>query len=514
MAGSLPLREVVALLAMGQDNAFGQPLESQFRSCVLARWIADAQGGDAGLTDTVHWVALLRYLGCTGHAHEVSALFGDEIALRARTLVHDVANTDEVVADLIDFVASDPARLGLVTHVLGLGRVAIAPNFAAGCEVGDALAARLGMSPAVRSALRCTFERWNGHGFPDGVAGEDIPLAMRVVHLSHDMEAIARLRSPTDALAAAVERRDRTYDPALVDVFVARGERWLEDLAALDPWVAVRELEPGPHRVLAGDEVDEVLSVVADFVDLKSPFMAGHSRRCAALTARAAGLLGLDAARIEALHRAALVHDLGITAIPNSIWDKPGGLSTAERDRVEVHPMLTVQMLRRCASMPDVGAIAGAHHERSDGSGYHRGVRLDAGDPAGSVLAAADVYVGLTADRADRPAWTVEDATAELTRLATKGLLHADAVSAVLAAAGRGRRRRPNARVARPGGLTAREVQVLRLVAEGLPVKVIAERLVISPKTADHHVQHIYTKIGVSSRAAAALWAMHHGMVS
>jgi HD-GYP domain-containing protein (c-di-GMP phosphodiesterase class II) len=402
----------------------------------------------------------------------------------------------------------------MVQAVLAGGRAAIAPNFAAGCEVGDALVARLRLSSEVRAALRCTFERWNGQGFPDGVRGDAIPLAMRIVHLTHDMEAIARIRTPADALHAARDRRDRTYDPAVADLFTEHGARWLADLSSVDPWAVVMELEPRPHRLLAGDELDDALTVVADFVDLKSPFMAGHSRRCSSLAEHAGTMLGLDGDRVAALRRAGFVHDLGTTAVPNSIWDKPGPLTTAERDRMRLHPMLTEQMLRRCPGFAEFGALAAAHHEKCDGSGYHRGTRFDPLDPTVGVLVAADIYTGLTADRADRAGVDANDAAVELRRLAASGVLDAPATDAVLDAAGHRRPRRAGAKPARPAGLTAREIDVLRLAAEGLSVKAIADRLYISTKTADHHIQHIYTKIGVSSRAAAALWAMHHGIVT
>ena len=116
---------------------------------------------------------------------------------------------------------------------------------------------------------------------------------MRVVHLSHDMEAIGRLFSPEQALEAARDRRDRTYDPALADLFVAHGAHWFERLGEMEPWDAVLALEPSPHRMLDGAALDDALTVAADFIDLKSPYMAGHSRRCAELAADAARVLGL-----------------------------------------------------------------------------------------------------------------------------------------------------------------------------------------------------------------------------
>ena len=509
--------ELAATLALAQDNAFGQPLESQLRSCLLAARLAGEMGLDADLRATVYWVALLRYLGCTGHAHEVAALFGDEIAIRAQTLVHDAANPAEVMRDVVAFAtASRPAeeRDQVIAAIHAGAREWAVNNFASGCEVADMLAQRLGFSRDVRDALRFTFERWNGQGFPDGASGADIPLAMRIVHLSHDMEAIGRLQSPGAAISAAGDRRDRTYDPALADVFAAHGADWFDELAKTDPWDAVLDLEPAPHWTLAGDQLENAVTVVADFIDLKSPYMAGHSRRCAKLCNDAAVGLGFTDDTTTTLRRAALVHDLGITAIPNSIWDKPGPLTRAEFDRVELHPMLTEQMLRRSPAFAELNPVAAAHHERADGSGYHKRVPADAIDLSAGILAAAEVYVAMTTDRADRPALPGQSAAAELRRLAAEGQIDRRATDAVLAAAGHAEHQSPQGRRPKhPGRLSGREVEVLVLAAKGLMTREIAQRLFISPKTADRHIQNMYTKIGVSTRGAAALWAMQHGLV-
>lgn len=507
--------ELVATFALAQDNAFGQPLESQLRSALLAVHICEEAGVDRQTSDTAYWVALLRYLGCTGHAHEVAVVFGDEIAIRAQTLVHDAADPAEVLGDAIEFatagLSADQAEQ--VAQGLREGAQAWAVhNFASGCEVGDMLARRLGFDPSVRDALAFTFERWNGAGYPNGATGTDIPLPMRIVQLSHDMEAIGRRSSPDAALAVARDRRDRTYDPDLADLFAAHGGRWFGVLAKVDPWDAVLELEPEPHRTIDGAELDEALTVVADFIDLKSPYMAGHSRRCADLVAAAAGVLGSTDAEIAALRRAALVHEFGTTGVPNSIWDKPGPLTRAEFDRVEVHPMLTEQLLRRTPALAALNPVASAHHEKADGSGYHKGLRATATDRGAGLLAAVDIYVGLTTERADRPASSEAHAATELRRLAEGGLLDHEMVGAVLSAAGHEETGKPR-RTMYPAGLTGRECDVLRLAAMGLTTRAIAERLFISPKTADHHIQHVYAKIGVSTRAAAALWAMQNDIV-
>jgi len=337
---------------------------------------------------------------------------------------------------------------------------------------------------------------------------------MRVVHLTHDMEAIGRRSSPAEAIDAARERRDRTYDPDLADLFVAHGSRMFEQLDGMDPWEAVLDLEPEPRRTLEGAGLDAALTVAADFIDLKSPYRAGHSRRCAQLGADAGRAYGATEHEIGALRRAALLHEFGTTAIPNSILDKRGPLTRAELDRVQLHPMLTEQMLGRSAALAELNLVAAAHHEKADGSGYHKGLRADATERTGRLLAAVDVYVGLTTERADRPAFSADDAATELRQLASRGVLERAAVDAVLAAAGHQNVRGSAQRVPRPGGLSHREVEVLRLAAMGLTTREIADRLFISPKTADHHIQHVYTKIEVSTRAAAALWAMQHELVS
>jgi HD-GYP domain-containing protein (c-di-GMP phosphodiesterase class II) len=427
---SFRLAELIGVLSLGQDSAFGQPLESQLRSTLLAGWLADAMGLPTQDRETTYWVAQLRYVGCTGHAHEVALLFGDEIETRARTLLYDAADPFAVMRDVLGHAQPARrgiARVGAVLSLLAGGRRFAEMNFRTGCEVTDLIVARLGMDDAVRHSLRHTFERWNGRGQPGAVRGKAIPLPMRIVHLTHDMEALARLRGPAEALRLAQDRTGRTYDPDVVDVFLRVARDLFDQLDKVDPWDAVLAAEPTPHRLLDGPVLDDALAIVADFTDLKSPHTAGHSRGVADLAEAACEHAGLGRDDAVAARRAALVHDLGRTGIPNSIWDKPSRLTRAELDRVQLHPLLTEQMLRRSPTLAALSPIAACHHERADGTGYAKGLTTSDMAPAARIVAAADRYQAMTEPRAHRPALSPSAAMAELRRMAGENHVDRDA---------------------------------------------------------------------------------------
>jgi HD-GYP domain-containing protein (c-di-GMP phosphodiesterase class II) len=506
--------EIIGLFALGQENAFGQPLESQLRSCLIASGFADALELPPVLRADVYWVALLRYVGCTGHAHEVATVFGDDIGARARSAEHDFNNPREILPELLKHAGGGTAgirRLRAVLAVLAGGRQFVQLNFRTGCEVGDVLLARLGMADSVRAALAHTFEQYNGKGLPNGVAGEAIPQAMRVVRLAHDAEVLCRIRGFDEASVIMRKRAGSVYDPTLVSTLLDILPALLERLAKVDPWDAMLAAEPDPHETLAGAALDDALLVAADFIDLKSPYTPGHSRGVADLATAAAEALALPAAEVATLRRAALLHDFGRTAIPNSVWDRVEPLTRSDVDRIELHPLLTEQMLRRCPGLAAEKVLAGLHHERVDGSGYAKGIDGSLQPMAARVLAAADRYHDFVEDRAYRPALSPAQAAVEIRRRAQDGRLDATAAEAVLNAAGH-----VDARVPRPGkpaGLTEREVEVLRLAVQGLTMRQIGTRLSISAKTVDAHIQHIYTKAGVSTRGALALFAVQEGLL-
>ncbi len=284
----------------------------------------------------------------------------------------------------------------------------------------------------------------------------------------------------------------------------------LGDLDGSGTWATVIDAEPALRVLLTEEQLDAALVAIANFVDLKSPFTLGHSGAVAELAASAATRLGVEPTEVETLRRAGLVHGLGRLGVSNGIWDRPGPLSAGEWERVRLQPYLTSRMLRQSEALATIGALASQHRERLDGSGYPRGLAGAAISQTGRILAATDAYQSMREPRPHRPALTASDAAAELALDVRAGRLDGDVVDAVLVTAGHrvGRRRQG------PAGLTAREVDVLRLLARGMPNKKIAAELGISPKTVRNHVEHIYTKTGASSRVTASLFATQHGLFS
>jgi HD-GYP domain-containing protein (c-di-GMP phosphodiesterase class II) len=374
----------------------------------------------------------------------------------------------------------------------------------------DQLAANVGLSQGVRDTLIQTFERWDGKGIPHGTKGPDLLVTSRIVNMADVLEVYHRSGGTQAAIDVVTERCGTQFDPDLCDVVRQDADLLFADLDEATTWDVVIAAEPALTAPLTDSELDSVLEAVADFIDIKSPYTLGHSRGVANLAAAAAVHAGLTEQQATATRRAGLLHDLGRLGVSNNVWDKHGPLSAAETERVRLHPYLTERMLASSPALAAYGAIAVQHHERMDGSGYPRGLRAESLTPQGRILAAADCYHAKLEPRPHRPAATAADAAQHLRNEVKAGRLDTDAVAAVLAAAGH----QPRKRKDWPAGLTTREVDVLRLLARGMSNKDIAERLGISRKTADNHVEHIYTKLGVSNRARASLFAVRNGLMS
>jgi HD-GYP domain-containing protein (c-di-GMP phosphodiesterase class II) len=508
-AHALRLAELLASLSLATDLATGQPPGHALRTCVLSVTLARRMGSSDDDLRTVHRFALLRFLGCTADAAETASLAGgNDLAFNAAMAPTVMGSARETAVRFARSVApGQPGwrRLAGVARGLADPR-GIERSLSTHCEVGAMLAARAGLGAAVVDALAHAYERWDGKGYPAHLRGEALPLAVRVVAVARDADLAALLG--IDPLAWLATRRGRAYDPSVVDAFLEAGPEILAELADADEWEQALACEPEPAaEVPPGAPLDAILAAFADFTDLKSPWLRGHSRAVASLAEVAGRHAGLDATACTELRRAGLLHDVGRVAVENGIWDKRGPLTTPEWERVRLHPYWTERALARCTALASRARLASSDHERLDGSGYHRSLTAEGLSRPARIMAAADVHAALGADRPHRPAY----APAEAARLLEcEPGLDADAVACVLAAAGR---RGAPQQAPRPAGLTNREVEVLRLIARGRTNREVARILVVSPKTVGRHVENVYAKIGVSSRAAAALFAMEHGLV-
>lgn len=511
------LAEFVGALSLATDLSVGCPLETALRASLIATRLGSEIGCSTAIIRDAYYTALLRLLGCTGASHEEAWRFGagDDIALRHAFLTTDLGDASAVLGTAVSQLGGGRAGR-LIDRALAVGR--FLQNEAGGaalpgthCVQAMTLARDLKMPQGVQDGLAQMYERFDGRGLPGRTGGSTLVQSARLMHVAY----VAEMERSTGGVAAAVrvvaQRAGGQLDPDLAESFVRRAPELCDGLDAGSVWESFLASEPTPHGLVAAAELPAFAQAFACFVDLKSPFRLGHSSGVAKLAEQAAIEAGLSAAERQTLRLSALLHDLGIVSVPNGIWDKPGPLNPIEWERVRLHAYQSERVLSLSPTLRPLATLVGRHHERTDGSGYHRGLNGAIG-LASSLLAASDVYQAMREDRAYRPAWSQQDAASGLREEARQGRIDAKAVEMVLKAAGhRPQRRQPGAG---PDGLTPREIEVLQLLSRGLADKEIAQRLSLSSRTVHHHVEHIYEKTGVSGRAAAALYAIRHDLIS
>jgi HD-GYP domain-containing protein (c-di-GMP phosphodiesterase class II) len=503
--------ELISTLCLATDLGMGFPLEHGLRTTLIAMRVADRLGLDRQAAVETYYASLLSHAGCTSTASVAAEVFGGSLTTSFNPVMY--GSTRQVLTGLLRALP-DPGAPPVGRVLQTARRVPRMvreerPALTAGCEVAGMLADRFGAPGTVPPLLAHITERWDGKGPLRRAKGEQIPVPMRLVHVAVDAAFQRLLGGPERATRLLRERAGHAFDPEVAACVVDASAEILAEDDADSAWDEVLALEPGPALVLEGGPLDRALAAAGNFADLVSPYLAGHSAGVAELAAVALERCGGDATETTAMRRAGLVHDLGRVAVHARIWQQPRPLTANEWEEVRLHPYHTDRVLSRSAFLSPLSPVAEAHHERLDGSGYYRrAAGPELAFPA-RVLAAADAYHAMTEPRPQRPPLPPERAAQILSDEAAAGRLDSDAVAAVLAAEGH-RAPRPE----RPAGLTEREAEVVGMLARGLQTKQVAATLGISAKTADRHIQNAYRKIGISTRAAATLFAMEHGLVT
>ncbi len=505
------LADLVGAFSLATDLGLGQPMDHVLRSWRIAAALGEHVGVEDDARGALYYVVTLAWVGCVADTPEVAALFGDDIAFRADSYDVDFSGLPMLGFMLRHVGAGSPAlrRIRLGANLMATGGKAVQRGLMSHCLTTSRMAERFELGEDVCVPLHQVFARWDGNGVPGDVGGEAITLPMRLFHLADTVEVHHRARGVDAAVEVARAKRGKHFDPAVVDHFCALAGEVLGEPDAEHDWAELIDAEPSLQQRLTDDQLDAALEAVADFTDLRSTFRGGHSRAVAELVALAAAERGLPDGEITAVRRAALVHDLGLHGVPATVLDKPGPLTAAERERLRMHSYYTERMLAGPVALARIGAIASLTHERGDGSGYHRGLTAAAIPATARLLAAACAFQAMTEPRAHRPALTAKQAASELRADVRDGRLDAEAVDAVLAAAGQPRGKRRSG----PAGLTPREIEVLILIARGGSTRQVAQQLTITPKTAETHIERIYAKTGATTRSTATLFALQHGLL-
>ena len=414
----IALSGVIGALSHALDIAEGLPPGHAVRSCVIGMRLATEIDLGAAERSDLFYALLLKDAGCSANANRMAALFAaDDRAAKASSKLVDWTDRRASFLWLLRTVAPGGGLQGRIKVLRGVREEGdVTRQFTeARCDRGAEIARMLFLSEDTAEAIRCLDEHWDGHGMPDGLHGEQIPLAARILCLAQTVEAFHASGGVRAARAIAKRRRGRWFDPSLVDAFLRFcGDREFWDaLQAPD----VSQWEP-PDFALAGDDarLDRIAEAFARVIDAKSPFTALHSQRVAEIAEGIAVALSIDADQRRILRRAALLHDIGKLAISNRILDKPGKLTAEEFRAIQTHPVHTLRVLERAPCFAQLADLAANHHEKLDGSGYPRSLDADALDLPMRILAVADIYEALTAQRPYRDALPVEQALAIIDR--------------------------------------------------------------------------------------------------
>jgi HD-GYP domain-containing protein (c-di-GMP phosphodiesterase class II)/DNA-binding CsgD family transcriptional regulator len=474
-ADCIEVEDAILALSMVGDLSMGQPFDQSRRTARLVQMLAQACNGAGEHTETGRQVALLRWSGCTANAEGFTRLLGDDVEGRNAMLTHTLSEAGQRA----------------MRRSTPLAQIH--------CEVSGDIAHTLGLRAEVEHGLRHVFEQYDGEGRPSGLRHPLVPEVVYQVLLAGDLEILSRTHGLESALQWIASKRDRRYPAALAAEMLQHAGDWLDQL---------RAPQPVGSRVATAQVP---LSLVADVIDLKLPWLAGYSRRSSELVREAARLSGLSAPAVDHLGQAALIHGIGRAAVPNRLWNTPGALLDGDLEQVRLVPYWTSRACGQIPALAVPGQMAAHAYERLDGSGYFRSLGGDTLQTEHRLLAAALAWQAMLSERPWRPALSQDEASCLLLAEADQGRFDHRACQAVMAAS----RGDTTMTACKPGGglLSERETEILRRISTGGSNKEVARQLGISPSTVRTHVESVFRKLQCTTRAAATLKALTLGLI-
>jgi HD-GYP domain-containing protein (c-di-GMP phosphodiesterase class II) len=512
------LAALLCALSFATGLGFGGHIEHGLGSASLGLQIADALALTEEEREAIFYGALLKDVACTACSAGIAAFFPDEeqVSLSDVILI-DPSQFSEMIGWLSRYLRLDarfPTRIAkLLSFMVQCGPI-VKETMRSHCEVAELFARQLGFPNYVQQTLRFQWERWDGKGMAYGLKGSTIPRTARILHLAQVLDLMYRFGGPAAAHVLAQEKRGTRFDPEGVDAFLALAQQeafWstFEEQSKQETLLARRPSTVADHALQ--DQTEQMCETLADFIDLKTRETWHHSRTVAEVAVGMGTCLGLEPGELIRLRCATLVHDVGKVAVPVNILAKGEQRSSSEWDTYRLHPYYTQRILERVEALRELAQAAAAHHEWVNGQGYHRQLCGEQIPFYGRILAVANTYARLVQRQGDQkdPAEALREMHSLVGRQFDRVCYDA-LVASVKSADSLGNvPRRPR----KVGNLTEREAEVLCLLAQGRNTPQIAQTLDISKKTVEHHLAHIYDKLGVTCRTAAVVHAVRQGLV-
>jgi len=415
---TIGVSSILSALSYALDLTEGHPRGHSARSCLIGMALGRVVGLSPQEQQDLFYALLMKDAGCSSNADRVFQVFGgDDQAAKRGAWEKDWRTLRGKASYALKFAepgGSIGARIGKLLALATGGRAIGRSIYQIRCERGAEIAQAIGFSGATAQAIRSMDEHWDGGGYPEGLKGEAIPLLARIVGIAQVAEIFAEQDGPQMALAVVRERRGRWFDPELAKAFgdVASDAELWTSVASSDVDREVAAVEPESPQVMRfaidDERLDRIAAAFAWVVDAKSPFTYHHSERVSGIATAMAAHIGLSKAECVRTKRAGLLHDIGKLGVPNRILDKPDRLTEREWDVVRLHPYYSYQILERVPVFGEFAFDASAHHERMDGRGYYRNLKGEQLSQCARILATADKFDALSADRPYRPGMPIE----------------------------------------------------------------------------------------------------------